>query len=283
MTYISIQNISMNFGTTEALKNVNISLEKNRIYGLLGRNGAGKSTLLNLLTNKLFPTKGEITYDGQPVEENDKVLSRIYCMTEKNLYPESMKVKEAFRLTKRFYPSFEMEYAMGLSDKFQLNTKQKIKNLSTGYSSIFKIVIAFACNAETIFLDEPILGLDAYHRDLFYKELIANYIENPRTIIISTHLIEEAADIIEEVIILKEGEVLLQQPVEDVLKKGYTVSGPAGKVDAYISGKHLIGSDIIGGLKSAYLYDEAPEGPLPEGLDITKLDLQQLFIHLTNS
>ncbi len=283
MNYIEVQNISMHFGSTMALHNVDVSLEKNKIYGLLGRNGAGKSTLLNLMTNKLFPTSGKILMNGEPVQENDSILSRIYCMSEKTMYPESMKVNAAYQWTKKFYPSFDMEYAMSLSKKFELNTKKAIKNLSTGYTSIFKIVIALACNAETILLDEPILGLDAFHRDLFYRELLKNYNDNPRTIVISTHLIEEAADIIEEVIILKEGEVLLQQTVEDVLSKGYTVSGPAGKVDAYVAGKQAIGSDSMGGLKSTYMFDKAPEGPLPEGLEISKLDLQKMFIHLTNS
>ncbi len=140
-----------------------------------------------------------------------------------------------------------------------------------------------SCNTETVLLDEPVLGLDAYHRDLFYRELISSYSENPRTIVISTHLIEEAADIIEEVIILKEGQVILQDSVENVLKKGYTISGPIGRVDAFLPGKQVIGSDVIGGLKSAYLFDEMPESPVPDGLELSKLDLQKMFIHLTNS
>lgn len=283
MSFIEIKNINMSFGSTKALIDTNISLNKNKIYGLLGRNGAGKSTLLNLMTNKLFPTSGMILVEGQPVQENDEILSRMYCMSEKNLYPETMKVKEAFKITRKFYPSFDMEYAMGLASKFQLDTNKKIKNLSTGYLSIFKIIIALTCNAEIVLLDEPVLGLDAYHRDLFYKELIASYSENPRMILISTHLIEEAADIIDEVIILKEGEVILHQDVEEVLKKGYTVTGPAGKVDAFVSGKQVIGFDSIGGLKTSYLFDKMPKEPLPEGIEITKLDLQKMFIHLTNS
>jgi ABC-2 type transport system ATP-binding protein len=283
VSYIEIRNVEKYFGSTAALKNVNISMERNKIYGLLGRNGAGKSTLLNLMTNKLFPTSGEILLDGQRVQENDQTLSKIYCMSEKNLYPEAMKVKTAFQWAKKFYPAFDMKYALQLAGKFQLNVNKRIKSLSTGYASIFKIVIALSCNAETILLDEPVLGLDAYHRDLFYKELITSYSENPRTIVISTHLIEEAADIIEEVIILKEGEVILQQNVEDVLNKGYTVSGTAARVDAFIAGKHVIGSDAIGGLKSAYLFDDAPEGSIPDGLEVTKMDLQKMFIHLTNS
>ena len=88
--------------------------------------------------------------------------------------------------------------------------------------------------------DEPVLGLDAYHRDLFYKELILNYSKNPKTIIISTHLIEEAADIIEDVIIIKDGEVILNENVEKVLDKGFTVSGPIALVDTFITSKKVI-------------------------------------------
>jgi ABC-2 type transport system ATP-binding protein len=283
VSFIEIRNVEKCFGSTAALKNVSITLEKNRIYGLLGRNGAGKSTLMNLMTNKLFPTSGEIFLGGQPVRENDRVLSRIYCMTEKNMYPESMQVKTAYKWTKKFHPGFDMKYALELSGKFELNVNKKMKSLSTGYASIFKMVIALSCNTETVLLDEPVLGLDAYHRDLFYRELISSYSENPRTIVISTHLIEEAADIIEEVIILKEGQVILQDSVENVLKKGYTISGPIGRVDAFLPGKQVIGSDVIGGLKSAYLFDEMPESPVPDGLELSKLDLQKMFIHLTNS
>ena len=194
-----------------------------------------------------------------------------------------MKVKAAFQWTKKFYPMFDMAYATTLSKKFELNTNKKIKDLSTGYASIFKIIIALACNAEIILFDEPVLGLDAYHRDLFYKELISNYSETPKTIVISTHLIEEAADIIEDVIIIKDGEVILNENVEKVLDKGFTVSGPVAGVDAFIAGKKVIGFDIIGGLKSAYLLDNIPKNQSLEGLEVTKLDLQKMFIHLTNA
>jgi ABC-2 type transport system ATP-binding protein len=283
VSYIELKNVEKHFGTTIAVKNISISLEKNKIYGLLGRNGAGKSTLLNMMTNKLFPTKGQILLDGQSIIENDHILSRIYCMTEKNLYPDTMKVKTAFHWTKKFYPMFDMAYALELSKKFELNINKKVKELSTGYASIFKLIAALSCNAETILFDEPVLGLDAYHRDLFYKELISNYSKNPKTIVISTHLIEEVADIIEDVIIIKEGEVILNESVEKVLNKGYTVSGPRALVDVFIVGKQVIGFDMIGGLKSAYLLDKILGDQKPKDLEITKLDLQKMFIHLTNS
>ncbi len=283
MSYIDIKNITKEFGTTVALDNVAISLEKNKIYGLLGRNGAGKTTLLNLMTNKIFPTAGEILVDGDNVIENDKALSKIYFMTEKNFYSDSMTVKSAFRWSKEFYPAFDDNYANTLSEKFLLKTNKKIKSLSTGYKSIFKIIIALSCNAPVILLDEPVLGLDANHRDLFYKELIQSYSDNPRTIIISTHLIEEAADIIENAIVLKNGKIILNDSVENILSQGFCVSGGAAAVDKFIAGKNVLGTDVLGGLKTAYLMEKINQNSVPDGLEISKLDLQKLFIYMTNS
>ena len=280
MAFIDIRNLTKKFGPTTALCKINLRLEKNKIYGLLGRNGAGKTTLLNIMTNKLIPTEGEVLSEGQCVKENDAVLSRIYCMNEKKLYPASLTVNEVFYWSQKFYPSFDQAYAAELSQLFGLKTRKKISELSTGYSSVFKIIVALASNAEIILLDEPILGLDANHRDLFYKELLKNYSINPRTIVISTHLIEEVSDIIEEVIIISKGKTLLFDTVENLLSQGYTVSGSSTAVENYIAGKNVLGVDSLGGLKSAYILDQLNRAEL---LEISKLDLQKLFVHLTNS
>lgn len=283
MSKIVIENLSKDFGKVKALKNVSLELKENKIYGLLGRNGAGKSTLLNIMTNKLFPETGAVYVDNEKVTENDAALSKIYCMTEKNLYLDGIRVKEVFRWTKEFYKDFDVEYANVLAQKFGLNLKKRVKELSTGYSSIFKIIIALACNAPIILLDEPVLGLDANHRDLFYKELLANYIERPRTIVISTHLIEEVSDIIEEVVIIKNGELIINDNKDSILAKGYSVSGVAGKVDNYIQDKQVIGIDTLGGLKTAYVIGHLDRTSVPNDLEISKLDLQKLFIQLTNA
>lgn len=281
MSKIEIKNITKTFGDVTALKNVNVNFEENHIYGLLGRNGAGKTTLLNLVTGKMFPNSGEILVDGERALENDRALSKMYCMTEFNLYPERMRVKEAFHWSAGFYPEFDIEYANTLCSQFKLKANQKIKNLSTGYTSIFKIIIALSCGAEIVIFDEPVLGLDANHREMFYKELIQNYSNRPRTFILSTHLIEEVATIIDRVVIIKSGEVIIDDEVQNVLNQGYTVSGPAGAVDEFIKGKQLLGSDTIGGLKSAYLLGQFHD--IPSNLEMGKLDLQKLFIQLTNS
>jgi len=282
---IQIKGVSKVYGYTKALDKVDITIESDRIYGLLGRNGAGKTTLLNLMTNRIFPTEGEILIDGETVFENDRVLGNIFYMTEKNLYPEDERVRNIYKWIKEFYPSFDVEYAKDLSERFGLDTKKRVKSLSTGYTSIFKAVAALASNADILLLDEPVLGLDANHRDMFYKELISNYSESPKTIIISTHLIEEVASIIEEAIIIKEGKLVLKQSVEELLSGAYMVSGEASKVDKYIQGRKCIGIDSIGSFKSATVLEAVnnKDEALAEELELEfgKAELQKLFISLT--
>lgn len=281
MSYIEVKNVTKEFGSTVALDNISLNIEKGKIYGLLGRNGAGKTTLLNIMTNKLFPDNGEVVVDGEKVMENDIALGKIFSMSEANSYPERMSLSKALRWTKVFYPDMDTDYAHSLSSKFAINEGKRFRSLSTGYKSIYKLILALSSNAPVVFLDEPVLGLDANHRELFYKELLANYNENPRTFIISTHLIEEAADIIEEVIIIKEGKILLSDSVENILSQGCTVSGVASSIDEFIKGRKVAGTESLGGLKTAYLMERID--CVPAGIEVTKLNLQQIFIKLTNS
>ncbi|MHA9739394.1 ATP-binding cassette domain-containing protein [Robinsoniella peoriensis] len=281
MTGIEVVNISKRFKDTVALDHVNLFFEEEKIYGLLGRNGAGKSTLLNVISNRIFPDEGKVLMNGMPVRENDQALEQIYLMSEKTLYPESMKIKEIFKWSKEFYKNFDIDFAMNMAEQFRLDVKKKVKGLSTGYTSIFKNVIALSVNVPYVFLDEPVLGLDANHRELFYRILIEKYSENPFTAVISTHLIEEVSSVIEDIVIIKNGQVIRSETREDLLGRGYTVSGNGVLVDKYLKGKEVIGSDILGGLKTAYVIGRPDRANLPEGLEITGLDLQKLFIQLT--
>lgn len=282
MNGIEVKNVSKRFGDTLALKNVNLIFKEKTIYGLLGRNGAGKSTLLNIITNRIFEEEGQVLIDGECSRENDIALEKIYLMSEKTFYPEKMKVKDVFRWTKEFYKDFDEKYAMKLSEKFGLNIKKPIKSLSTGYLSIFKVIIALSVNTPYVLLDEPVLGLDANHRDLFYKVLIEKYSKNPFTIVISTHLIEEVSNVIEEVVIINNGEVVRNESREEILSRGYTVSGRISLVDSFITDKEVIGTDVIGGLKTAYIIGKIDKKAVSEELEISRMDLQKLFIKMTS-
>lgn len=282
MSEIRIEGVSKNYGSTRALKDVNLTLEENKIYGLLGRNGAGKTTLLNIINNRVFANEGTVKFDGNNAVEGQSVQSQLYFVGEKMLFPDSMKVNKAIKWTADFYPDFDQEYANHLAEIFELPQKSKIKALSTGYKSIFKNVLALSVNTPFVFLDEPVLGLDANHRELFYKLLIEKYIETPSTYVISTHLIEEVANIIEEVVIIKKGEIIKKESRDRLLGQGYSVSGAAAAVDRYANGRNVIGMDTLGGLKSAYILG-TPDKDQAVGLEFSTLDLQKLFIQLTNS
>jgi len=283
MNSLFVSNITKNYRDIRALNNVSVEFESNKIYGLLGRNGAGKTTLLNIITGKILADQGKVTLNGKEVFENDEMLRKIFMMSERNYYPEGMKVSDAFRWTKEFYPEFDEKKAANLAKQFGLNTGIKIKSLSTGYGSIFKLIITLCVNVPFVFLDEPVLGLDANHRELFYRVMIEHYSENPAAYIISTHLIEEVSTVIEEVIIIRNGEILLKESREDLLEKYYSVTGSISAVDSYAAGKQIIGEDILGGMKTAYIEGIPDRNSVPAGVQITKMDLQKLFIKLTNA
>lgn len=277
---IELRNISKHFGSTIALDQINLTLEENCIYGLLGNNGAGKSTLLNIITNRIYPTEGQVLADGESIFENDQALGQIFLMGEKNYYPEDMRVNKAFRAAEIFYPHFDMERALELSRQFGLNTKKKISNLSTGYASIFRLVLALSVNTPILLLDEPVLGLDAQHRDLFYRLLLEKYAESPCTILLSTHIIQEVANLLEHVLILHNGRLLKDMPVEELLRGAYTVSGPAALVDQYLLGKEALSVQSVGGLKSATLQQGSGLPKPVEGLQFAPATLQDYFISL---
>jgi ABC-2 type transport system ATP-binding protein len=279
---IEIKNVSKSFGSTRALDQVNIRIREKCIVGLLGNNGAGKTTLLNVITNRLYPDAGEVTVDGEPVADNDQALSKLFMMGEQTLYPEDMRVRKAFEVSARLYPEFDLRRAKELSEMFELNVRKKITALSTGYNSIFKLIVALSVNTPYLLLDEPVLGLDARHRDMFYKLLIEKYAQNDCTIIVSTHLIQEISNLIEHTLIIRNGRIIKDMPRDELLAGSYTVSGPAGLVDSYLEGKTVITQNNLGGLKTACLQGTPDDQNLTAGLEIGSVNLQDYFISLMN-
>lgn len=275
---IEITNVTKDFGDVRALDGVTLRFGEDKIYGLLGNNGAGKSTLLSLITDRLHETNGTVTVDGKPVRNNDAALGKLFLVSEQNLFPDEMTVKRAFDTAGFFYPDFDRGYAEALAKKFGLKPKQKIKALSTGYASIFRLVLGLSVNTPYLLLDEPVLGLDARHRDMFYRALMEKYGESPCTIVISTHLIAEAAELIEHAVIIRDGKILRDCPAAELTAAAYTVSGPAGLVDVWLKDRHVLTEHSLGGLKTACVQG-VPEA-LPEGLELSRVNLQDYFISL---
>ena len=252
-----------------------------KIYGLLGSNGAGKTTMLNIITNRLYADSGEVLIDGERAPGRDRALGKVYMMAEQNLFPDSMKVKAAISVTADFIPGFDAEIALELAKKFCLPLKKKVKALSTGYASILRIVLALSAGTPYVIFDEPVLGLDAQHRDMFYRLLMEHCGGGEQTVIISTHLIQEAAPLIEHAVIIKDGEIIRNAPAEELKGAAHTVTGPAGLVDGYTAGRRVLSATSIGGLKTACVEGE-PDGRIPAGLEVSPMGLQDYFISLMN-
>lgn len=277
---LSCHNLTRKFGDTTALNGVNLCLDEPKIYGLLGRNGAGKTTLLRLITNYIQPTEGTVTLDEQNVWENKKAQHQIFLVTETSYFAE-MNAHKLIQLMSEIYPSFDKQQCLDYAKRFELDLNKKYTALSTGYKSVLRAVLSLSVHTPFLFLDEPTLGMDAFHRELFYKLLIESYSESPSCILLSTHLISEVEGLLENVIILDHGKVLIDESSEQLLAQGYCVSGRISDVDDYCSGKNVIGSSVVGGLKTTAVLGEREQ--VPDTLEVTGLSLQQLFVQLVGS
>lgn len=286
---ITVKNLTKSYGQTRAVDNLSFEMVPGKIYGLLGRNGAGKTTLINLLTSRIYASQGDIMLFGEPGIDNQTALSRICCMPDKNLFPPGLKVGKILRIAADFYPTFDMSCAASLSREFDLNWNNSYKSLSRGYESILRIIIGLASRCELTIFDEPVLGLDAAGRDLFYQDLIKEYSSAPRTFILSTHLIDESADIFEEALIIKDGKLVVFDQVEKLKKQATVISGHKDDVDAFTA-KHrlqIFSAESLGRLAAVtaggLLSDDVIRQGFQEGLDFSPVSLQKLFIHLTQA
>ncbi len=281
MEMINVSGVTKKYGNTVALDNVSMTFLPGKIYGLLGRNGAGKSTLLKIMTNRTFSDEGVITVNAEQTVENSRLREMLFFMSEENFYG-TYKVSKILKYTAIFYPNFDLERAMEYCELFGLNTKKKFSALSTGYKNILKLIIALCQDLPYIVFDEPVVGLDAYHRELFYRLLLKSYGDGDRTFIIATHLIEEIQSLVEEVVILDSGRVLLCDSVENLIQSGYSVAGSPDEVDSYTKDKNIIGTEEISGLKVAYLF-EGQSADVPDNLSVSTLSLQKIFVKLTGN
>ena len=279
------EHITKQYKDKLALNDISLTLEQGKIYGLIGRNGAGKTTLLSVLTAQNPATSGSVTLDDMTVWENRRALEHLCFSRELNVSAESglgsMKVKEYLRTASIYYRDWDSAMAERRVDLFELPVKKRMSKLSKGMLSMVTIIVAMASKAAFTFLDEPVAGLDVVAREQFYKLLIEEYTETGRTFVVSTHIIEEAADVLEEVIILKEGKVLLEADTQALVDSARYISGKAEDVDAVTAGLETHHPEVSGRAKSVTVLLK-PGQSLPAGYDVSiqPLNLQKVFLAL---
>lgn len=279
------KNIVKTYSGKDVLQDVSLELQPGKIYGLIGRNGAGKTTLLSILTAQNPATRGEISLDGQGVWENRRSLEKLCFSRELNANAESglssMKAKEYLRIAATYYESWDRDMEARLVSLFELNVKKKLGKMSKGMLSMITIIVALCSKAPYTFLDEPVAGLDVVAREQFYKLLLEEYAASGRTFVISTHIIEEAADILEEVIILHQGKVLLEGDTQTFVDSARHVSGKAEEVDAATAGLEVHHAETVGRSKGVTVFLK-PGQSVDESRDVSvqPVNLQRAFVAL---
>jgi ABC-2 type transport system ATP-binding protein len=276
--------VTMRFRGHTALTDVTSTIQADRITGLLGRNGAGKTTLMQLLTGHRVPTSGQVRVLGQVPYENDAVLGQMCFIKESQRYPDLFRVCDAMAAAASVYPGWDHDLAAQLVTDFDLPVKRKIKKLSRGMTSAVGIVLGLASRAPVTLFDEPYLGLDAVARQLFYDRLLADYAEHPRTVLLSTHLIEEISDLLDHVLLIDRGRVLLDADAESLRGAALTVSGPARHVATFGAAHDVLQTESMAGLSRAIVRTRAATAQQEAtqlGLSVEPASIQQLVIALS--
>lgn len=281
MRELRAEHVTKRFEKTIALDDVSLSLEHGKIHALLGRNGAGKTTLLGITANRLLPTSGRMLVDGEPATDNPRALSKVFCTSDVQMIPGSMDVDDLIKWMGRFHEGFDAARAVRLAKAFDLDVKARTGALSTGSRTLCQLVMALSLDVDYLLLDEPVLGLDAAHRELFYRLLMEYYLERQQTVVIATHLIEEVASLVERVTIIDRGRMLIAASADELRTMGYSVSGRADDVRAYCEGLKVLDVDELGGVAVAYLLGKPEPARLTDRLDTAPINLQKLFVKLT--
>ncbi|WP_096187238.1 ATP-binding cassette domain-containing protein [Evansella halocellulosilytica] len=240
MTVIACEKVSKAFHRQKALNDVSFKIRENTITGVIGRNGAGKTTLLEMIAGLKKPTSGSIEVLGQNPFNNLFVSANSIFIDDLMAFPDSMNVDEILTMAAMFYPNWDEKIARGLLNYFQINEKQRHKHLSKGKTSTFNAIIGIASRCPVTIFDEPTTGMDESVRRDFYRALLKDYLEMPRTVLISSHHVNEIEDLLENLLLIHNGKVHLHESMDEMKQYVIKVTGPVEAVREVTKGKLVL-------------------------------------------
>lgn len=273
---IDFSNVTKRYAQTKAIDHLTLQVTEKNIYCLLGRNGAGKTTLMNLIAGKIAASDGVVLVDGKKTNTLNMPENVEYIETVKKQF--NMRVMDLIRLAAGVSGDFDMDFALNMVEKFNLDKRKKYNALSFGMKTMVTTLISLANGDDIVLLDEPILGFDAIMRVQFYGLLQESFSARPRIMIVSTHLIDEIADVAGRVILIDKGRLILHEDINSIYEKAYKITGLKEHVKAAADGLHVIHSESIGKFESLYVFDKriAPS----DNIDISNVTLQELFVNM---
>ncbi len=276
--------LTKRFGSLTAVADVSFTVQENSICGLLGRNGAGKTTLMQLLTGQDFATAGDVALFGEHPVENAAVLGRTCFIKESQTYPDGFKGKHVLKAASWIFPHWDQALADDLVAEFNVPLNRRMKRMSRGQRSAVGVVVGVASRADLTIFDEPYAGLDAVARHIFYDRLLEDYGRHPRTILMSTHLIDEVADLLDHVLVIDSGAIIIDADADDLRGRATAVAGKHSAVRDFAQGRESLAWESLGGLATVTLVglsDEDKRAAEDAGLELGAVSLQQLIIDQT--
>ncbi len=247
---VDIHSMTRRFGRSTAIDDISLTVAGGSICGLLGRNGAGKTTIMSIIAGQDRPTSGSVEVFGERPFENESILSKISFVRDNQRYPDNYRLHHVLRIAPDFAPEWSDDVAGELADEFRIPTQTPIKKFSRGQLSSVAIVLGLASRAPVTLFDEPYLGLDVTARVRFHDTLLRDYAIHPRTVLLSTHLIEESEALFDRVVIVDRGRIRVDSDSEHTGQLAFTLSGPSDAIDRLSAKRTILHSRSVSGLKS---------------------------------
>ena len=273
---IDLRKVTKQYGQATVLHSIDLTIDEPGIYCLLGRNGAGKTTLLKSIAGYQNITSGQIQVDGKTI--STAALDTGVSYIENFARHFNLPVRKLLRIASEVNADYDVSFASEMMERFELDGRKKFNQLSLGMKTMVSTIVCLASNRPVILLDEPVLGFDAIMRVEFYEMLTESFQRHPRIILVSTHIIEEIAKTIHKLIIIDKGRIRFFDTLRSVEEKAFSVSGLKKDVDAATANLRVIRQDAVGGLVTAYIFDQPPKQEA--SLEITPLSLQDFFVHM---
>ena len=277
---IDVRSVTRTYGSTTALDQASFTVPTGSITGLLGRNGAGKTTILSIIAGHDRPSAGGVEVLGHSPFEHAPTLAAISYVRDNQRYPDDYKLHHVLRIAPAFSPNWSEDVAAELVAAFEIPARTPLRKLSRGQLSAVAIVLGLASRAPVTLLDEPYLGLDVTARRRFYELLLADQAAHPRTILLSTHLVAEAENLFDRVVVLDRGAVVIESDTDVAHDLAFQISGAAGAVEQLASRRRVLARQAVGGLRSvtvAGALDAATRAGARElGVEVAVASLQEL-------
>ncbi|VAW41285.1 ABC transporter, ATP-binding protein [hydrothermal vent metagenome] len=273
---ITASNLSKSYGKFKALNNINLSIGKGKIVGLVGPNGAGKTTLLKAMLG-LTPYDGNLTVMGiSPFKQRAKLMEDICFIADVAVLPDWIRVNEVLDFVEQTHPKFSRVKAQAFLNKTKLGAKQKVKSMSKGMVVQLHLAIVMSIEAKLLVLDEPTLGLDIIYRKDFYDNLLNDYFDHQRTIIITTHQVEEVEHILTDLLFIKEGEIVLDSSMDKLIEEYFEVMVSSDNYEQALTFKPLQSRKVFG--KHIMLFKNSNKGELEALGEVQRPGVADLFV-----